>query len=250
MNLMPRVWIPRRRSYDISGVRVCTLKMLQRPCQESPQHVFVQSQGINCCVRTAASGRENKKGSQCVSQCVLACDQLLFQSKLNWGQAILSRAPSPRGAAVVFELRRLSEAPAKHFVGPPYDRIRSNLTVAPPPKAEDAEIDRLPRADVLSQLSVQGTQEGGPAQRLHGPGLQHRGRRRRRGHLCVLHPSRRPRWPEWGAEARRPDLIGECASPHPCLTFLVWWGRDPDPHSQHRERFELSCFVLCGQKFT
>lgn len=133
MNLMPRVWIPRTRSYDVSGIRVCTLKMLQRPCKESPHHVFVQSQGINRSVRTAASGRENKKGSQRVSQCVLACDQLLFQSKLNWGQVILSRAPSPRGAAVVFELRRLSEAPVKRFVAPPRDRIgiRSNLTVSP-----------------------------------------------------------------------------------------------------------------------
>lgn len=74
---------------------------------------------------------------------------------------------------------------------------------------EDAETKRLPRADVLPELSVQGAQEGCPAQRLHRPGLQHRGRRRRRGDLRLVHPGGRPGRPEWGAEARRPDLVGK-----------------------------------------
>lgn len=42
--------------------------------------------------------------------CVLACDELPFPSELNWGQVILSRAPYPCGAPVVFERRCLSKA--------------------------------------------------------------------------------------------------------------------------------------------
>lgn len=48
-----------------------------------------------------------------VCVCVWACDKFPFLSQLNWGQVILSRAPSPCGAPPVFELRCLSKASLK-----------------------------------------------------------------------------------------------------------------------------------------
>lgn len=57
--------------------------------------------------------RKRLREKKLASVFVLACDKLPFQSKLNWGQVILSRAPSPCGAPVVFELRCLSKAPLR-----------------------------------------------------------------------------------------------------------------------------------------
>lgn len=148
------------------------------------------------------------KVASAACQCVLACDQLLFQSRLNWGQVILSRATSPSGAAA--SLSAWAPAPVRLLsTCRPSDCIQRVVRPPPPHQPDDAAVLRLSRADVLPQLSVQGTQEGGAAQGLHRPWLQHRRRRRRRGYLCLLHPRRRPRRPERRAEARRSDLIGE-----------------------------------------
>lgn len=71
---------------------------------------------------------KGKVASAC--QCVLACDQLLFQSKLNWGQVILSRAPSPGGAPV--SLPAWAKAPVRLWsTCRPRDRIQR--VVRPPP---------------------------------------------------------------------------------------------------------------------
>lgn len=64
-------------------------------------------------------------------------------------------------------------------------------------------------ADVLSDLFVQGSQEDGPPQGLHRPGIQHRGWGGRRGHLRLLHPGGRACRPERRAAEGRPDPVGE-----------------------------------------
>lgn len=53
------------------------------------------------------------KASQYVRVCMNACDKFPFLSMLNWGQVILSRAPSPCGAPVDFELCCLSKSPVR-----------------------------------------------------------------------------------------------------------------------------------------
>lgn len=65
------------------------------------------------------------KVASAACQCVLACDQLLFQSKLNWGQVILSRATSPSGAPASLSARESLSRPADRAIAssaPPHRR--------------------------------------------------------------------------------------------------------------------------------